>query len=266
VEGRLVNPFRQIKSLLGAMGLDPSRFSRRIRGIGPYLRNRSRFRKLAAGRSEFPFGKAYPCLPDRYQASGVASGDYFHQDLLVAQIVYRNRPARHVDVGSRVDGFVAHVAVFCPVEVYDIRELATSAANITFKQRDIMEERPDLDGCTDSLSCLHTLEHFGLGRYGDPLDYDGYKKGWESLYRMVRPGGKFYFSTPIGPQRIEFDAHRVFSVPFLVEMMKGKYRIDSFAYVTDGGELVREADPEGPEAKNSFGCKYGCGIFELTKL
>jgi SAM-dependent methyltransferase len=262
----LPNPIRKLGSLLAVIGVDTVRLRNSVRGLGPYLRNRASFKKAAAGRAEFPMGKAYPCFADRFEASGLASGQYFHQDLHVAQLIHSNKSVRHVDVGSRVDGFVAHVAVFCPIEVYDIRELTTSAANITFKQRDLMQERPDLDGCTDSLSCLHTLEHFGLGRYGDPLDYDGYKKGWESLYRMVRPGGKFYFSTPIGPQRIEFDAHRVFAVPFLVEMMKGKYRIDSFAYVNDAGELVRDVDARGPEAQNSFGCRYGCGIFELTKL
>lgn len=138
--------------------------------------------------------------------------------------------------------------------------------NITFRQLDLMEDRPDLNECTDSLSCLHVLEHFGLGRYGDAVDYYGYRTGWENLYRMLRPGGKLYFSVPIGPQRIEFDAHRIFSVPFLVEMMAGKYRIDSFAYVDDKGAFALDADPMGDAAQNSFGCQHGCGIFELTKM
>ena len=262
------NPLRKLRSLASSMGIDLARFGRSLRGIGPYFRNRSAFKKAAAGRTEFPFGKAYPCLFDRFESSagGPAAGAYFHQDLHVAQLIHRNRPSRHVDVGSRVDGFVAHIAVFCPIDVYDIRPLTTSASNITFRQRDIMAERPDLDGSTDSLSCLHTLEHFGLGRYGDPIDYDGYLKGWESLYRMLKPGGKFYFSVPIGAQRIEFDGHRVFSVPFLVGMMHGKYRIDSFVYVNDAGDLVRDVSPTGPEAQSNFGCRFGCGIFELTRI
>jgi hypothetical protein len=33
------------------------------------------------------------------------------------------------------------------------------------------------DGYCDSLSCLHALEHFGLGRYGDPIDPRGHEKG-----------------------------------------------------------------------------------------
>ncbi len=254
----------RLASAMSLFGVDPVKMVRSVRGLGPYLRNRSALRKQMG--PDFPMGKLYPCLSDRYEESGLANGHYFHQDLHVAQLVFRNNPRRHVDVGSRVDGFVAHVAAFREIEVFDIRDLKVSVKNITFRQRDIMQERPDLDHCTDSLSCLHTLEHFGLGRYGDPVDFMGYKKGWDNLGRMLAPGGKFYFATPIGPQRIEFDAHRVFAVSFLVEMMRGQYHIDSFAYVNDAGDIVKNADPTGTEAQKSFGCNYGCGIFELTKL
>lgn len=256
----------RLVSLMRLFGIDPIKCVRSVRGLGPYLRNRATLKRQLAGSDTFPLGKAYPCLSDRYEQSGVANGHYFHQDLLVAQLILKNNPRRHIDVGSRVDGFVAHVASFREIEVFDIRTLDVRVKNITFHQRDMMQERPDLDGCTDSLSCLHTLEHFGLGRYGDPVDADGYRKGWDNLCRMVKPGGKLYFSTPIGRQRIEFDGHRVFSVPFLLSMMEGKFRVDSFAYVNDTGDLVTGVEARSPEGQRSFGCTYGCGIFELTKL
>jgi SAM-dependent methyltransferase len=257
---------RRLRSVSVLFGFDPLKTAGAIRGLRPYLRNRAEIRRQeAASRHEFPIGRAYPCLTDRYEEAGTASTFYFHQDLHVAQLVFRNNPARHIDIGSRVDGFVAHVASFRHIDVFDIRPLSTSAANIAFHQCNLMEERPDLNACTDSLSCLHALEHFGLGRYGDPVDYYGHLKGWESLCRMLRPGGRLYFGGPIGPQRIEFDAHRVFSIPYLLEMIAPKYDIASFAYVDDAGEIHRDADPTGADGTNNFGCVYGCGIFELTK-
>jgi len=62
-------------------------------------------------------------LDDRFDQSGTASGHYFHQDLLVASRIFINNPEKHVDIGSRIDGFVAHVASFREIEVFDIRSL-----------------------------------------------------------------------------------------------------------------------------------------------
>src|SRR5208283_2551263 len=109
---------------------------------------------------------------------------------------------------SRIDGFVAHVASFRSLIVLDLRPISTQIRNIEFMQADLMKPIPDsLVELCDSLSCLHVLEHFGLGRYGDTIKYDGYVLGLDNLHRILRKGGKLYLSVPIGPQRIEFDAH-----------------------------------------------------------
>lgn len=68
---------------------------------------------VRAGKIRF----SMPCLSDALEPSGSASGHYFHQDLLVARKVFERQPRKHVDVGSRIDGFVAHVAAFREIEV-----------------------------------------------------------------------------------------------------------------------------------------------------
>jgi SAM-dependent methyltransferase len=215
----------------------------------------------------FPPGRIFPCIMDRFETGGEVGGHYFHQDLLVAQMIFRNNPKRHVDIGSRVDGFVAHVAAFREVDVLDIRETPTKVANINFRRADLMEDDSALHESTDSLSCLHTLEHFGLGRYGDPIDYNGYRKGFANLVRMLKPAGKLYFSVPISrDQRFEFNAHRVFSLPFLKRMFADHgLAIVSLNYVDDRGDLRRDVDWKSVAAGSSFDLKYGCGIFELAK-
>ena len=103
-------------------------------------------------------------------------------------------------------------------------------------------------------------------RYGDPVKYDGYLDGLSNIHKILKPGGKFYFSVPIGPQRIEFNAHRVFSVGYLLSLFEEGYRIDMFSYVDDNGDLHENAGLENKgEIETSFGCHYGCGIFEMTK-
>jgi hypothetical protein len=258
---------RRLSDSMSLVGINAGVAVRSLRGLPHYLRNKRAFEaQYARSGKEFPLGRIYPCLWDRFAESGTARGQYFHQDLHVAQRIFQARPARHVDVGSRVDGFVAHLATFMNVEVMDLRPMRTSARNIAFRQLDLMEEPFRLQGYCESLSCLHTLEHFGLGRYGDRVDYYGYRRGWENLTAMLGAGGKLYFSVPIGPQRVEFDGHRVFAVPFIVDSMIGAtFRIDSLAYVDDSGEIHFDADPAGAEAHNSFGTSMGCAIFELTK-
>ena len=82
---------------------------------------------------------------------------------------------------------------------------------------------------------------------------------------MLKRGGRFYFSVPIGKQRIEFNAHRIFSVRYLVELLEDEYEIDSFSYVNDKGDLIRDVPLSSQDADNNYSCDYGCGIFELTK-
>jgi hypothetical protein len=258
----------QLRRLVTGAGLDPGRFKRTVRGARPFLENRKQFLAQAeASRGEFAVGSDYPCLTDRFDDSGVATGHYFHQDLHVAQHIHEANPTRHVDVGSRVDGFVAHVATFRPIDVMDIRPLTSATRNITFLQRDITKPDAAAQASTDSLSCLHALEHFGLGRYGDELDYYGYRKGWDNLVAMLEPGGRMYFSVPISDrQRFEFDAHRVFSVRYLCEeLFAEQFDVTDFAYVDDSGAFHTDVDVTSPEALDSFGLSYGCGVFTLTK-
>ena len=71
---------------------------------------------------------------------------------------------------------------------------------------------------------------------------------------------------PIGPQRLEFNAHRVFSILYIIDLFKNKYRIDSFSYVDDKGDLHENVELSSDDIANNYGCHYGCGIFEMTKF
>lgn len=259
------------RGLAGAklFGVDLRTTTASVRSLPIYLKNRSEFRKQAkaAGDNAFPEGQLFPCLADRHMPGGTATGHYFHMDLHCAKLIASRTAQRHIDVGSRVDGFVAHVASFRTIEVLDIRPIKAKAANITFHQHDLMAGPGQFKQACDSLSCLHALEHLGLGRYGDTVDYNGHLKGWNALYDMLKPNGRLYFAVPMGNQRIEYDAHRVFSMQYLLEtMINPKYDLESFAYVDDNGELQTNADTNTKDARANFGCRWGCAIFDLLKV
>jgi len=184
----------------------------------------------------------------------------------MAQKIYQSRPGHHLDIGSRTDGFVAHLAVFMEVEVMDIRPISNQVTNIKFIQADLTSSNFSLFEYTSSISCLHAIEHFGLGRYGDPIDLDGHKKGLNNIYQSLKPDGIFYFSAPMGPTRIEFNAHRVFSLKYLLNLFIDKYEIISFSYVDDVGDLKRDPDLNESNIDLNFGCTYGCALFVLKKI
>lgn len=257
----------RIYHLMFLFGVDPIKTFNMLRGLPFYFQDLQTLKKQQKlSNISFRFGVSFPCLLDRHGESGSAKGHYFHQDLLVARRIYINRPNLHVDVGSRIDGFVAHVASFREIEVLDIRRLTSNIINIKFTQTDLMDNINDklIEYC-DSLSCLHALEHFGLGRYGDPIKYDGYLTGFKNLYKNLKTNGKFYFSVPMGPQRIEFNAHRIFSLKYLLELIEDKYRIDFLSYVDDMGILHENINLSDSDVQNNFGCHHGCVIFEMTK-
>lgn len=208
----------------------------------------------------------HPILTDFSDLAGTAKGHYFHQDLLVSQFVFDSNPRRHVDVGSRLDGFVAHVASFRRVEVLDIRALNKSQhENIVFRRQDLMAENFELNEVTDSLSCLHAIEHFGLGRYGDPIDPLGHLKAFENLLGMLEPGGMLYISFPIGRRdAVVFNAHRVFhplSI-FRWPLAQGLIQLERFDFVDDEGKLHKNVDllSQVPEVN------YGCGIYSFRRV
>jgi len=242
------------------IGFDARKFIRFFLGMPRYLRDWSRFRKIYSGRVSL-----YPCLQDWHEEGGTASGEYFYQDLYVAQQVFRNAPEKHVDIGSRVDGFASHVASFREIEVFDIRPMASDVPGIVFKQADLMNADGVMENYCDSLSCLHALEHFGLGRYGDPLDMEGHLRGMRNMAKLLRPGGLFYLSTPIGEARIEFNAQRIFNPrELLLCAEENGLKLKTLASVHPGG-LLKEAVDVEEEIAILEKMHYALGIFIFEK-
>ncbi len=241
-------------------GVDVRRFARFIMGIPRYVRDWRRFRRSYSGQLSL-----VPCLQDWHAAGGSVGTEYFLQDLFVAQKIFQAGPEKHVDVGSRMDGFAAHVASFREIEVFDIRPVHSTLPGIVFHQADLMNADDLPEGHCDSLSCLHALEHFGLGRYGDPLDVNGHEKGLRNMARLLKSGGTFYLSVPVGKARLEFNAQRIFNPLDLVRLASDNgLTLEGFASVRQGGSL-QEADEAEREMAALQNVRYALGIFTFVK-
>ena len=120
-------------------------------------------------------------------------------------------PSRHFDIGSSVDGFISHLmALKVPVTLIDIRPMEAKPPGVDYIQADATELKGIEDNSVESISALCSLEHFGLGRYGDPIDPEACFKAFKSIQRVVKPEGYIYISLPIGRERVCFNACRVF--------------------------------------------------------
>ena len=230
---------------------------KRLRYLPKYLADKAAFIKAGG-----VITHNYPIYEDFKEQAGTATGHYFHQDLLVATFINQAKPIRHIDVGSRMDGFVAHVASYRDIEVLDVRPLKNTGHNqIKFMQANLMELNDSLVGICDSLSCLHALEHFGLGRYGDPVDPKGHLKGFNNFHKMLKSGGTLYVSFPIGKSEVHFNAHRVFDPTEILDWSKNLFELMRFDYVDDKGNLHCNASLTSP-----LKLSYRCGIYTLRKI
>lgn len=241
-------------------GIDPIKAFRSLRGFPRYVRDLIRFRAIYSGRLEFK-----PCLFDWYEEGGTTKSEYFWQDLLVARMIFSANPKMHVDIGSRVDGFVAHVASFRKIEVLDFRPITANIPGVIFTQADLMNPPENLTGYCDSLSCLHALEHFGLGRYGDPVDPNGFERGFVNMAGLLRQDGIFYLSVPIGLERVEFNANRVFDPRTIVNMgLKNSLQLSTLTVIQPGGTVEILALDE-LHLSDLASQRYALGIFIFVK-
>jgi len=261
------NRLRKLGRTSDFFGINPYRLYLNLKSLGWFISDFITMRNQVKLQDDFKISSLFPTLLDKHSNAGNYPRHYFLQDLLVAQKINQLKPIKHVDIGSRIDGFVAHVASFRSIEVFDIRPLSQINGNIHFLQADVMGELDKkFEEYTDSLSCLHAIEHFGLGRYGDTIDVNGHLKGISNMTKMLKPGGWFYLSTPIGTQRIEFNAHRVFNINYLLHIFDKDFFVKDFFYIDDTNQLHNVHDVITSDGRHdSFGCYYGCGIFILQK-
>ena len=246
--------------LSAQLGFDPRATLRSLLSLPRYMRDFLRFRSNYTGRLEL-----LPCLQDWHEEGGAAKSEYFWQDLLVARKIFEAKPEKHVDIGSRVDGFVAHVASFREIEVFDVRPITTQIPGVTFIQADLMRPVAGKTGYCDSLSCLHALEHFGLGRYGDPIDPAGFERGLANMAGLLKKDGVFYLSVPIGIDRVEFNGQRVLDPRFIVKLAaRHALKLSALTVIQPGGKIETPALDE-LQLSGLARQRYALGIFVFHK-
>ena len=249
---------RRIIYILRQFGFDPIRFLNASRFIFRYLKNYISFRTKSSRSTQFKF---LPSLNDFNDSAGAADGHYFWQDLICAQWINEEDPEKHFDVGSRVDGFIAHLLASREITLLDIRPLPYEIPRLTVIEGDIQIESQRNAESYSSVSSLHSIEHFGLGRYMDPIDPSGHEKGLLNLAAMVALEGSLYVSFPIGAQSVEFNSQRIID-PLWPEEILEAFVLERFVLIPWKGIPIHNSSP-GEVDRNIYG---QAGLYKFKRM
>lgn len=201
----------------------------------------------------------YPCLSDKTSQT-VFDRHYVYHTAWAARVLAEVKPDYHTDISSLIY-FSSLVSAFIPIKFYDYRPANLQLSGLVSEAVNLLE-LPFTDNSIPSLSCMHVVEHIGLGRYGDPLDPDADLKAISELKRVLKVGGSLLFVVPIGNPKIMFNAHRIYSYESVIHQFRD-FELKEFSLIPDhveDGNLIRHASKVMADIQT-----YGCGCFWFQK-
>lgn len=216
-------------------------------------------KSLVKPRFSINWSNRYPQLFDKTRNTSFSTHYTYHPAWAARKIV-GIKPSKHIDISS-ILSFSTILSAFVPVEFYDYRPANIKLDNLTSKKADLTS-LPFSDNSIESLSCMHTIEHIGLGRYGDPIDPDGDIKAMKELSRVLAINGNLLFVTPVGKPTIQFNAHRIYSYDQIMSYFSD-LTLKEFSLIPDNAlevGMIYNATKELSDLQI-----HGCGCFVFIK-
>jgi hypothetical protein len=236
---------------------DPRNLPFIFREIYGYAKDLSVFKK--------GYRHSYPIriMPVLFEKTSHSSFDpqYTYQAYWAATHIVRKRAGHngqpHIDVSSNVS-FVAQLCALTDVIQVEYRPPELTLPSYKKISGDILR-LPFSDHSVFSLSCLHVVEHIGLGRYGDKINVKGCWDALSELERVMAPGGWLYLSVPVGKACVYFNGCYVFNAVDIITKLAWMNLAD-FAYINDQGVMIEKGQPE-----DTIELTYGLGLFLFEK-
>ncbi len=111
---------------------------------------------------------------------------------------------------------------------------------------------------TDHAFCYSSIEHSGLGRYGDIIDPEGDLFTMRMIKTMVKPGGLLFLQIPVGRDLLLWNNTRIYGAHRLLLLLEGWKLLDMFGYSpellnrsgddsTDSIFVLQNSDPDSSQ-------------------
>lgn len=185
---------------------------------------------------------------------------YVYHTAWAARVLKELNCNKHYDISSSIM-FCSIISAFININHYDFRMPNIELQNLNIGEGNLLN-LPFHNNSIDSLSCMHVIEHVGLGRYGDDIDPDGDLKAARELVRVLSQGGYLLIVVPMGAiSKIRFNAHRIYSYDDIVSMFDQLSLIEFSFYNDNSGIFKRFSNLD-----DIFGSDYGCGCFLFQNI
>ncbi|MEI6296919.1 MAG: DUF268 domain-containing protein [bacterium] len=224
-----------------------------------FLLDYDNFKEKNNSRFPLEWKNIQPELEDKTTSTSFDT-HYIYHPAWAARVIAEIKPKKHIDISS-ILCFSTLISAFIPTEFYDYRPANIKLDNYHTGKGDLTF-LPFTDNSVESISCMHTIEHIGLGRYGDQMDPSGDIKAIEELKRVVRKNGNIIFVVPVGKSKLMFNAHRIYSYEQILSYFNG-FELKEFSLIPDDAKktgIIKNASKELVDKQN-----YGCGCFWFIK-
>lgn len=199
----------------------------------------------------------FPCLEENTKTTNF-DFHYIYHPAWASRIISEYTPKIHYDISSTLS-FSTIISAFIPVRFFDYRPAPITLSNLSSEHIDLLK-LPFKTNSVLSLSCMHVIEHIGLGRYGDQINPKGDIQAISELKRVLAPEGLLLIVVPVGKNAIvRFNAHRVYKFDQIMEAFD-PLKLMNFTLITDIGKYIENATIDDVNQQ-----EYGCGCWCFRK-
>jgi hypothetical protein len=178
-----------------------------------------------------------------------------------------------LDFGPMSD---AQMSMYAIAQGYDViavgmEHLDVGHERLTYIQQDFLTVQLEVQ--FDWVINASTIEHVGLGRYGDPVGPDLDLQAMAKLRGLMKPGGIQLMTCPIGKDASIGHWHRVYGAERLPRLLEGYQVREELYWVKTANDREWVSCPKGtalaeepgrPPVDNMIELSYGLGCFMLT--